>query len=274
MIPFFSIVTPVYNGVSFFPDLKRQVISQTFLDWEWIIVDDHSQDGSYELFKSLESDSRIFVSKRDPLISKIKQGPYAARNQGLGIASGHYIVFLDADDIWSANKLASDYRSIQDNCNPHILYSPSYVFISGSNKLPVLRPFTRLLPPKLAIRFLNPFPMLSTTVRKTSIGAVSFRPMNHEDYIFWFEILRSNPDIRVAFCPRVNTFYRYSINSLSGNKLKVLSWWIDCYKFMGYNQFVSIVFLFLRTMIYFTEVLFMKTNFVERCPLPGLSCND
>lgn len=274
MTPFFSIITPLYNGAQYFHTLKNQVFGQTHSDWEWIIVDDFSTDDSYELFSSLKDDPRIFVTQRDPRIYKTIHGPYAARNHALSIASGSYVIFLDVDDLWTFNKLESDFVSIKELSNPDILYSQTYVFVSGSAKLPVLRSRLNILPPKIAINIYNPFPMLSTIVRKSSINSTRFRAINHEDYIFWYEILCSSPDLTIKFSHNVNTFYRISPQSLSGNKLAVIPWWLQCYKFMGHNIVISFLLLLFRISLYCIEFVYMRSYFVRRCPFPHSFCNE
>ena len=86
--PFFSIIIPVYNGGSTFRRCLDSVRHSTFTDWELIVVDDGSADGSYEVARkfgaiTLETSGRL--------------GPAAARNSGARLATGNYIYFVDAD---------------------------------------------------------------------------------------------------------------------------------------------------------------------------------
>ncbi len=99
--PFFSIITPTYNRASFLPEMIRSVSEQTFQDYEHIIVDDGSTDGTEELI------TRLMATH--PKIVYIKQqnkGRSAARNVGIDRAKGDYVCFLDSDDEWSSGYLS------------------------------------------------------------------------------------------------------------------------------------------------------------------------
>lgn len=92
---YFSIVVPVYNVQSYLEECVQSVLRQTFSDFEMILVDDGSTDGSGVLCDKLaERDSRIRVYHQE------NQGPSVARNNGLLLARGKYILFLDSDDFY------------------------------------------------------------------------------------------------------------------------------------------------------------------------------
>ena len=89
-----SAIVPVYNIESLVGRCIDSVIAQTYSDWEMILVDDGSTDGSLNVLKSYEAkDSRIKVIHQD------NAGPGPARNKGIQNASGDYIVFIDSDDV-------------------------------------------------------------------------------------------------------------------------------------------------------------------------------
>ena len=88
-----SIIMPVYNGVSWIGECIESIRQQTDTNWELLVLDDHSTDGTTELvFKLAEEDSRIL-----PILRQ-KNGVSAARNEGLEKAQGEFIMFVDADD--------------------------------------------------------------------------------------------------------------------------------------------------------------------------------
>src|SRR5258707_11989556 len=91
--PLVSVITPVFNGAEFLTEALRSVQNQTLRDWEHILVDDGSTDGSSELIEeAAAADSRVRL-----LRTRERCGPAKARNQGLGCARGKYVAFLDAD---------------------------------------------------------------------------------------------------------------------------------------------------------------------------------
>ena len=95
--PFFSIITPVYNGAAFLPDLIASVQAQTFSDYEHIIIDDGStDDGATIGVLEAVDDSRIHWWTR------ANRGQYATQNEGIQAARGRWIVVIAADDILAA----------------------------------------------------------------------------------------------------------------------------------------------------------------------------
>lgn len=88
-----SVIIPLYNKEHFVAKTLESVLSQTYQDFEVIIIDDGSTDHSVEVVSSYD-DSRIKIIKQP------NRGVSSARNHGIQIAKGEYISFLDADDIW------------------------------------------------------------------------------------------------------------------------------------------------------------------------------
>lgn len=96
-----SIITPNYNSEKFIAETIDSVLSQTYSNWEMIIVDDVSSDKGIEIAqKYINCDDRIKLIKLEK-----NSGPAVARNRAIEEAKGRYIAFLDADDLWSPKKL-------------------------------------------------------------------------------------------------------------------------------------------------------------------------
>lgn len=107
-----SVVVPVYNSEKYISYCVKSVISQTYENWELILVDDGSTDNSLEILKDLaKKDSRIY------LIHQENAGPGRARNVGIFHASGEYIVFLDSDD-----RINKDYLSLLSQKNEDVVF--------------------------------------------------------------------------------------------------------------------------------------------------------
>ena len=88
-----SVVIPVYNLKIYIADMLTSLMSQTFDDFEAVIIDDGSTDGSGELIRELvNGDSRFLYCRQ------ANSGVSAARNKGMDMASGKYVVFFDGDD--------------------------------------------------------------------------------------------------------------------------------------------------------------------------------
>lgn len=96
-----SIITPVYNAEDFISETIESVINQSFTNWELLLVDDASQDQSSQICQSYaDGDSRIRYHRLPE-----NQGAAVARNQGIELARGQYIAFIDSDDMWLTDKL-------------------------------------------------------------------------------------------------------------------------------------------------------------------------
>jgi glycosyltransferase involved in cell wall biosynthesis len=110
-IPFFSIIIPTYNRAHFLSKAIESVLNQTFIDWELIIIDDGSTDNTKELVERY-SDERIHY------IWQNNQERSSARNNGIKIARGQYICFLDSDDYYKSDHLNTFYTTIVDKNYP------------------------------------------------------------------------------------------------------------------------------------------------------------
>ena len=103
-----SIIIPVYNVEKYLKTCLDSVINQTYQNLEIILVNDGSTDNSGKICEEYKrTNSRII------LIHKKNEGLSAARNTGLGIATGEYISFLDSDDYISNDMLETLYNSLQ-----------------------------------------------------------------------------------------------------------------------------------------------------------------
>ncbi|BAZ22456.1 putative glycosyl transferase [Kalymmatonema gypsitolerans NIES-4073] len=107
-MPKVSVVIPAYNAVAYLLEAVESVLKQTFTDFEVLIVDDGSSDGTVEWVSQIK-DPRV------RLISQQNQGSSGARNTGITAALGEYIALLDADDIWEPTKLQKQVRYLEEN---------------------------------------------------------------------------------------------------------------------------------------------------------------
>lgn len=92
--PAFSIITVVYNDRAGLEQTYESICSQSFHDFEWLVVDGGSTDGSTEFLATMRMPAFSFVSERDG-------GIYDAMNKGIRMSHGEYVVFLNAGDVFS-----------------------------------------------------------------------------------------------------------------------------------------------------------------------------
>ncbi len=110
MRPSISIITPSYNSSIFILKTLKSVTSQSFDNWEMIIVDDCSTDNSIEVIQPFaECDSRIKLIQLTE-----NSGAAVARNKAIEAATGRFIAFLDSDDLWMPNKLEKQVQFMLD----------------------------------------------------------------------------------------------------------------------------------------------------------------
>jgi glycosyltransferase involved in cell wall biosynthesis len=129
-----SVILPVYNGERFLAAALRSVLDQTLPPDEVIVVDDGSTDGSAEIAAQIKATSPVPIQ----LIQQGNQGPAAARNAGLQLATGSFIAFQDADDIWAADKLAIQVALFRRYPQAYAVIGYSRIAITDPNDAGVL----------------------------------------------------------------------------------------------------------------------------------------
>ena len=112
--PLVSVLTTNYNGLEFLPETVESVLKQTFKNFEYIVVDDGSDDGSVEYLKSIK-DPRV------KLVLLPRSGRGKGLNEGLKYARGKYVAILDADDVAPSYRLDAQVRKIEKEKNCDVL---------------------------------------------------------------------------------------------------------------------------------------------------------
>ena len=108
-----SIIIPVYNRVHLINETLESIQKQTYTNWECIIIDDHSTDGTFELLTKLaKQDPRINVYIKPDNFPK---GPSASRNYGFSLSQGEFINWFDSDDLMHAEKLSKDIKALNES---------------------------------------------------------------------------------------------------------------------------------------------------------------
>ncbi|MBO4599977.1 MAG: glycosyltransferase family 2 protein, partial [Bacteroidales bacterium] len=126
-MPLFSIIMPLYNKAPYVRKAVESVVGQTYGDWELIIVDNGSTDGSGEIVTGI-IDSRIRIVRLEDNI-----GPGGARNHGVALSDAPYICFLDADDWWEPSFLEEMAGLIERHPDAGI-YGTGYFIVKNEKK--------------------------------------------------------------------------------------------------------------------------------------------
>lgn len=217
-----SVITPNYNSEKYISETIQSVIRQTYQQWELIIVDDGSADNSLSIINDYLSDPRIKLYRQP-----FNQGPVAARNKGIEMASGRYIAFLDSDDAWAPEKLEKQLPFFKTANDVAIVFADYEQMDEAGNLLNkvITAPSTVTYASLLKTNYIG---CLTAVYDQQLLGKRYFVNHGHEDYILWLSILRD------GYCARntgeVLARYRKSQHSLSGNKLKAATWQWGIYR--------------------------------------------
>ena len=227
-VPAVSVVIPVYNAESTLADTVASVIAQTVHNWELILVDDASTDGSTAVAAQYaQGDARIRFLQNERNL-----GVAETRNRAIRAARGSYIALLDSDDLWNPEKLERQ-MALADATGAELIYC-SYAIIDEAGK----RCCDDFIVPKTTDRekmLVRSVISCSTAlIRRGCLLEHPFRSEYvHEDLALWLELLGTG--CRACGCPEVLASYRVSSRSRSGNKRKsALGRWEIYRKCMGY----------------------------------------
>jgi glycosyltransferase involved in cell wall biosynthesis len=120
--PLVSVIVPVYNGERYLAEALASVAAQDYRPIETIVVDDGSTDRSQEIAKTHPASVRYHFQPH--------RGIGAARNTGIGRAAGRFVAFVDADDVWTADKLRRQMQAFERDPTLDIVFGHVEQFIS------------------------------------------------------------------------------------------------------------------------------------------------
>lgn len=215
-----SVITPTYNCSQFIGEAIESVQAQTYKNWEMIIVDDCSTDDTKEIVKGYaENDNRIIYCCLDA-----NSGAAVARTRAMQAANGEYIAFLDADDVWLADKLKKQLVFMKKH---NVAFTcTAYEHINENGK--ALGRVIKTIPKVNYSRLLFDCPVGNSTVmynvdRMGKFAVPDIRKRN--DDALWLQMLKKEKYIYGMKC--VLTRYRIRKNSISSNKLSLIKYhWI------------------------------------------------
>lgn len=211
-----SIITPCYNGAKYIGETIDSVISQTYPDWEMIIVDDGSKDNSAQIVREYaEKDSRI------TLVQQENAGSAAARNNGIRRAEGQYMALLDADDLWHPDFLEKQIAFMKEK--DAVCVFCSYRRIDENSK-EIMRPtHSKPVVTKKDMKVMNYIGCLSGLYDTTRHGKVFLKESLksiRDDYAYWYDIVALED--RAYGNPEILADYRVLSGSTTGNKKKLI----------------------------------------------------
>ena len=124
-----SVIMPLYNKAEQVEASLRSVLAQTYKDFEIVVVDDGSTDGSAEKVESLGIENLRLIRQKNAGVS-------AARNRGIEEARGEFVAFLDADDLWKPDYLATQFDQIQKYTECDV-FATNYEFMDSDGAISI-----------------------------------------------------------------------------------------------------------------------------------------
>lgn len=209
-----SIIVPVYNAEKFLRETIDSVLNQTYEDFELLLVDDCSKDGSVRLIEEYR-DLRVRLIKQEE-----NHGAYAARNRGLEEAKGRFIAFLDSDDLWESDKLSKEMAFLQEKNAGFVFTGYEFVDCNGVGTGAIVK-----VPETINFKqALNNTTIFTSTVlidrEKIQDELIRMPNITSEDTATWWRILKAG---NIAYGLNENLVkYRRSAGSLSSNKFEAI----------------------------------------------------
>lgn len=218
-MPKISVIIPAYNAEATILETIDSVLKQTFTDFELLVINDGSQDNTQTVVESI-SDARVQV------ISYPNGGVCVARNRGISLAKGELIAFLDADDLWTSDKLEKQYAALQEHPEAGVAYSwTCFMDVTDSQTPPTFLPsleyeWTGDVYPNLLVQdFIHSGS--NTLIRReaiASVGEFDQTCAGCADWDYWLRLAAKWPFVVVKKC---QIFYRRMPGSMS-SKVEVM----------------------------------------------------
>jgi glycosyltransferase involved in cell wall biosynthesis len=216
-----SVIIPVYKAEKYIADTVKTVLEQTYQNFEILIINDGSPDKSIEICQGF-TDSRIKI------IHQENKGVSAARNTGINHAQGEYIALLDADDLWTKDKLEKHIEHLENSPFVGVSFSRSAFIDEASKPLGIYQmPKLKEITPAL-ILCRNPIGNGSVPVfRRQVFAGIKFQDNSYfdeqlhhfEDVECWLRIALQT-DWQTEGIPEALTLYRVNSQGASTNLVK------------------------------------------------------
>ncbi|EKB1991282.1 glycosyltransferase family 2 protein [Vibrio parahaemolyticus] len=209
-----SVIMPTYNSAGTVVESIQSVLSQTYKNWELIIVDDRSTDNTWQVIQTYADkydNIRIYQNKEN-------LGAGASRNFAIKKARGRFIAFLDSDDLWTEDKLAEQIPFMLENNYP--LTYTHYSRFNSEEELSVVTAPEYTTYKKLM--YSNVIGCLTAVYDTQALGK-RYMPLirKRQDMGLWLDILKDTPK---AYClPKALAKYRMD-SGMTANKFSVLSY--------------------------------------------------
>ncbi|MCC4269671.1 glycosyltransferase [Marinobacter nauticus] len=127
-----TVLTPAYNRRDYIREAVESVLNQSYPNFEYIVIDDGSVDGTYQILQEYDFDSRFQLLSHP---GKVNRGQSASLNIGLKAAKGKYVAILDSDDVFHADKLLKQVDFLEKNPNVGMVYGQGMAIDESGHEL-------------------------------------------------------------------------------------------------------------------------------------------
>ena len=216
-MPAVSIIMPAYNVEPYVGDAIQSALAQTFTDFELIVVDDGSTDGTAQVVRALSpTDSRI------KLVQQANRGLAGARNSALRASRGDFLALLDSDDLWEPAFLAEQLEILHTRPGVDIVTGNGW-YLGGAKHGQIARPESRPTPSLASIIGDEWSVFIMSVFRRhvyTAIGPFDESMRSNEDYDFWLRSAVAGFTFARNDTPLGH--YRVRTDSLSASDVRML----------------------------------------------------
>ena len=242
-----SIITPCFNSEKYISQAIQSVISQTYENWELLLVDDCSSDETFSIISKFASqDARINAFKLDK-----NSGAGVARNFAIEKATGNHIAFLDADDLWKPEKLAKQLDFMQTQKIPFTFSFYETIDETGNSRNETITTPSKITYQQLY--YCNWIGNLTGIYSVDFFGKIPISPIKkRQDWMLWLQIVKQ---IKAAIpIPESLAYYRVREDSISASKWKLIQYNFNIYRNFHQRNFFSacwdtIKFLYVQLLI-------------------------
>ena len=231
-----SVIIPYFKKKKYIADTLNSVLNQTYNNLEVIIVYDDPQKTDLDYIKKLAlSDQRVKLT-----INNTNIGAGRSRNIVIDQSKGMLLAFIDADDLWSKNKLEEQIKFMQDQAISFC--HTSYKIINEKNEFISIRKARNFMDIDDLIKSCD-IGLSTVLIEKEALGSNKFPDLKtKEDFVLWLKLLSKN--IRIYGLDKELAIWRKNNNSLSSSLFQKI---FDGYKvynvYMKYNMIKSIYYL-------------------------------
>jgi len=236
-----SIIVPMYNAEKFIGKTIESVLSQTYENWEMLIMNDVSTDNSLAVVSEFaKKDDRIKVVN-----TKKNMGVVKGRNYLIDLASGKYIAFLDADDYWHSEKLEKQVQFMEEKNAGISCTEYTRVRENGEKINEVVIKSEISYTDMLKNNYLG---CLTVMYDVEKVGKRYFKELEkNEDYVLWLEIVK---DVKIIYGLKENlAYYRVLDNSRSSNKVKTAKVRWEIYRKVEKLSLLKSIYYFLHYVV-------------------------